>query len=340
VTRVALITTTINVPYVLSDWAKSMTHEDIIVVAGDLASPHSEIKKLLEDITRLLSVTTLYIHPDEQHRWKSSDVIGWSCIQRRNIALLEALWCAPSHVLTVDDDNWPTQPDQVDHLLRVFSEPMTTLTTNTGWLDPYEFCMPKTVHRGYPLSRRHEEWDEELDEHAMGVAEMMVIGDPDIDAIERIVNRPHINAAKSVALAAGTWAPFNSQATMYRAELAPLMMVWPGVGRYDDIWASYLARRVMDSLNIGAYYGTPVVRQDRNEHDLLRDLEQEMHGMRHTDTLVQVLREIEFNESHRTTIDKLAHIYTVLNECDFVPLQTKDAFTAWLEDLDEIGVVW
>ena len=90
-TRVALITTTINVPHVLTQWAKSMTPDDVIIVAGDQTSPHDEIIDLLIEISETTGVNTQYLAPHVQMKWASSEAIGWKSIQRRNIALLEAM---------------------------------------------------------------------------------------------------------------------------------------------------------------------------------------------------------------------------------------------------------
>lgn len=344
-TRVALITTTINVPHVLTQWAKSMGVDDIIIVAGDQTSPHDEILDLLIDISEHTDANTQYLHPDHQTKWASSEAIGWRSIQRRNIALLEAMKLNPQYILTVDDDNAPHSSDQVNHLVRIMEDPENDnfVKSSTGWLNPGRGCHDRryrsVIHRGFPLNRRGEV---PLVTHAprcdVGVAAMLWTGAPDIDAIERIVNNPIITrvAHDNPILTPGTWAPFNSQATMYRAELAPLMMVWPGVGRYDDIWAGYLARKVMDEFNYGVYYGHPIVHQDRNEHDLMRDLEGEMHGMRWTPTLIEVLRDIDLS-AQSTITSAMYYVHAELRlHGHIVPNKTQNAFDAWAQDLETI----
>lgn len=344
-TRLALITTTINVPHVLTQWAECLTVDDAIIVAGDLKSPHNEIDLLTTQI-RERGVRAEYVEPQDQKRWASSETIGWNCVQRRNIALLEALSLNPQFILTIDDDNAPTinGPDQINSYTSLMTRhaKWKVATSRSGWANPGNTCEPRIVHRGMPMSQRHTyptlTWRVERAE--IGVAEMMVLGDPDIDAVERICHAPEVTDIKDdIALAPGTWAPFNSQAVIYRAELAPLMMVWPGVGRYDDIWASYLARCVMDSYDLGVYYGAPAVRQERNEHNLLNDLQLEFMGMTWTDKLVSVLRGVKFDERHDTLIRRLAWTYRTLDEeCGFLPERTKDAFALWLQDLATIGI--
>jgi hypothetical protein len=346
-TRVALITTTINVPHVLTQWARSMSVDDIIIVAGDQTSPHDEILDLLIDISERTGVNTQYLHPNRQTLWASSEAIGWKSIQRRNIALLEAMQLNPRYILTVDDDNAPSVPTgQISKLIRIFEDRGNDnfIQTNTGWFNPGRSCVDKryrsVIHRGFPLDRRREQpFVSSAPPCQIGVAAMLWTGAPDIDAIDRIVNDPIIERVghDDVILTPGTWAPFNSQATMYRTELAPLMMVWPGVGRYDDIWASYLARRVMDEFKYGVYYGHPTVHQDRNEHDSFRDLDAEMHGMQYTPMLTDFLRTVDLsNES--TITGAMGRVQAELARLcgKFIPSQTIRAFDAWQRDLEMI----
>ncbi len=63
------------------------------------------------------------------------------------------------------------------------------------------------------------------------------------------------------------------------------------VGRLDDIWMSYFVRAIADQLGDSVLYGPPLVVQDRNPHDFLHDLAQELGGYILTETLVEYLRD-------------------------------------------------
>lgn len=343
--RTVLITTTINVPHVLTQWAKGLQSDDWIIVAGDLKSPHEAIHALLAQIEQENEgLRTLYLHPDIQTRWESSDIIGWNSIQRRNIALLEAIALKPKYILTIDDDNAPTSPDQIDHMIAEMSTVTDKrfISTPTGWYNPGRICVTqdgsRVIHRGMPLHRR-EDGSVPFSAPAchIGVGAMLWSGDPDIDAIDRITANPQVSGVARVknVLTPRTWAPFNSQSTMYLAELAPLMMVWSGVGRYDDIWGSYVARCVMDHLGYGVYYGHPVVTQDRNEHDLIRDLELEIYGMRHTPAFTDVLRDITFTDALDTVDKCLRHVHNLLiSRAPFLNGRTRSTLYAWQVDVE------
>jgi len=347
VTRIALITTTINVPHVLTRWVRSgMTEDDVIIVAGDRKSPIGEILALLKDITLQYNITTEYMTPGDQERFTVSSRIGWDCIQRRNIALLRAMELKPEFILTIDDDNAPTSPNQVRHLIDAINgtdDTTKVLSTNTGWYNPGRQCLTndlRTVtHRGFPLSRRHESpfYTYDTKRPEIGVTAMLWTGDPDIDAIERIVNRPNVTrVTENVILQPGTWAPFNTQATMIRGDLAPALFMFPHVGRYDDIWASYVYRKVADKRGYGAFYGRPAVHQDRNEHDLMRDLQDELYGMTYNERFIERVQSVALKDDSSLFQD-ICDIYTSLMDTGgFLPVPTVLAMDAWIDDVEKI----
>lgn len=339
----ALITTTINVPGNLDKWREALDPGDVIIVAGDVQSPHDEIEEFLGDVPG----NNIYLRPNQQEGWAVSEHIGWRCIQRRNIALLEAMRYSPEYIISVDDDNYPTSVLQIvtyDEILRGV-RPSPQVHSQSGWFNPGLACMPAVTHRGYPLRQRAID-AQQLDYHvshfneqtSVGVAASLWIGDPDIDAIERLATDPTVESLTfpRFTLAPGTWAPFNSQATAFLDVLAPAFFMWPGVGRYDDIWASYLMRAVMQKHGFLTHYGEPLVRQARNEHDVLKDLEAEMFGMRWNTSIINILRHAAQNIEGEDVIADVEHIFAYLRRAEFLPAQLFNAFDAWISDVSAV----
>jgi hypothetical protein len=54
------------------------------------------------------------------------------------------------------------------------------------------------------------------------------------------------------------------------------MLVLVGVGRYDDIWGSYIAQRVMAETGHRVHYGKPFVWQERNPQSIWTNLRDEI----------------------------------------------------------------
>ena len=330
-----LITTTINVPHNLRDWRRAGFYDDdVFIIAGDVKTPDQDVMNFL----RTLPGDNRYLFCEEQEKWKSSEVIGWNSVQRRNIALLEAIKLRPDWIITVDDDNYPMHSDHagvLDAILSGANDPdeYEVVSTDTGWWNVCGGLIPPCVHRGFPVTQRHNIVHPVTfkREEMIGVVASLWLGEPDVDASQRLSRDCHVSDfdGQNIVLERGTWCPFNSQATAYRADLANLMAVWPGVGRYDDIWASYLARAVMDTTDYRVFYGMPLVRQDRNAHSNITDLKNELLGLEWTEDLCAVLR--------ASQSASLEQIFNELSKLHFIPEQTKKFFQAWVEDLMSMG---
>lgn len=285
VNDVAVVSTTINpCPLVYAEW---VPHADVIV-AGDLNTPPAFYEFARDQSFHALT-------PDEQMHWRFSEAIGWRCIQRRNAAIMTAFAGGYPHILTVDDDNWP-RPSAYEfidgHVVALGPAKIeNTLTTYSGFLNLGSLCIPRFHARGTPYGMSTDEIRTVQDTVSrVVVSQAQVIGDPDCDAVERICHAPDVKAvATDAVIAPGTYAAFNSQATMWVRDWAPVMAVLPGIGRYDDIFASFIFHRLARTYGVALHAGAPVMRQDRNEHNLTADLRAENWGMRHVLTFCQAL---------------------------------------------------
>lgn len=345
-TRAAIISTTINAMPNMDAWTAQMSSDDVMIITGDLKSPHAKLEAMVHNAREEYGLDVRYVSPGEQEGWQSSAAIPWNSIQRRNIAILEAIDRQPEFIVTIDDDNYPaifsteTEQTWLDAVHDILTNPVRQLTrSDTGWFNPGVMCNPPVTHRGFPLERRNQPLDERMliglpEPARVGVFAALWYGDPDIDAMERIVNAPEVFSITrpNRTLNVDTWAPFNSQSTAYLTALAPLMMCMPFVGRMDDIWASYVARTVMDHLRLHVQYGHPAVRQERNEHNLVRDLRAELNGYEYTGQLCEALQNIELPDT--TLVDELlTRVVDVLWGLPYVPEATISAYGAWISDL-------
>ncbi|NDD66971.1 hypothetical protein EBZ35_04900 [bacterium] len=275
-----IVTTTINPPTEavikfdrLADWE--------LIVIGDLKTPADY---------RLDRGT--YVSPAEQEAYspKLSDALGWNCIQRRNVGFLMALDRGADVVAVVDDDNIPM--DGWGSSLMLGTPTMAHFYhTELPAFDPVSVTnYPHLWHRGYPLqllSQRH---------HAVVSTQLVSAdiqadfwnGDPDIDAICRMEHSPDaVFDPACFPIASNKPGPFNSQNTFIKASWLPNYFLFPGIGRMDDIWASYYVQ----ALGASVIYGPASVYQQRNVHDLTRDMIQEFIGYEHNLSLLQALSE-------------------------------------------------
>src|SRR5262249_28124550 len=111
-------------------------------------------------------------------------------------------------------------------------------------------------------------------------------GDPDIDAVCRMEHAPECGfEASCFPITSDKMSPFNSQNTFLSGAVLKDYFLFPHVGRMDDIWASYYVQ----AKGYKVVYGKASVYQQRNEHDLVRDMRQEYLGYEHNLKLVSDL---------------------------------------------------
>jgi len=338
--KIALITTTIYKPEVLSTYRKA-DHDIMFFVSGDRKTPHDDVRVLVKELGN-----AVYYSDTDQEKlgYECSEIIGWNKIMRRNISLLEAIKWGADIIITIDDDNIPLDQNYFNEFRSILSNPYNGPVANskTGWFNIGDYLDPPVYHRGFPYEFRHRDLKVCLspkNDLNIGVAEGLWFGDPDIDAMERLTNRTLVYQMSGIidsglVVSNSCFTPFNSQNTAYVSELAPLMMVWVGVGRYDDIWASYTAQRIMMETDYHIHFGKPFVWQERNPHNLWKNLKDEIFGMEFTSIFCQDL--LSSNLGTGSILDKLNRLYEHLSTKTYLPPVVCELGFAWCRDVERI----
>jgi hypothetical protein len=323
--RVAIISTSINaMPSAYTRWAS----QGDLIVAGDVNSD-TKLRDFVD------TIGGEYISPDEQEYWPFSDSIGWRTIQRRNVAIMVAYARRYDYVVTVDDDNHPCRDwvaQHVNHLQGHVPPNTVVVHGDNGWVDPGRFVVPAHHQRGVPYGvvRNHivnatgpDEWS------SLVVSTAQVLGDPDCDAVTRIAHRPQVShVLYNAVVADDDWTAFNSQATVWDGRWAPLMACLPHVGRYDDIFASFIAKAIMRAQRKTVYVGEPSVTQRRNEHNVVDDLRAEYYGMNATPHLIRVLDDVDLLDK-MSLVDAYGFCIDLLEWHDALPPETLRFMDLW-----------
>ncbi len=174
---------------------------------------------------------------------------------RKNIGYLFAIEHGAKIIYETDDDNKP-----LDQLANFIYDPVTSgLMYNGGHLfNPYRhFGQPTFWPRGYPLEHVTEKAALNYTLHvwrAPLIQQGLVNGDPDMDAVFRLTRKETHSVlnvtfdvmAPNVILPKGTFAPFNSQNTLYFYDAFWALMLPATVTfRVCDIWRAYWAQRLL-----------------------------------------------------------------------------------------------
>jgi predicted SAM-dependent methyltransferase len=310
----AIITTTIHKPVLLRDYcenAKRYNHEDVFfVVIGDKKTPDG-VGAFCEELQREYGYRVDYLDVEDQlmflDRWqKLRDHLPYNSIQRRNIGILKAYLDGAEMIITIDDDNFVEGGDDFigRHSVVGKEKSLTCLNSSSGWFNVCEMLEEENdlpfFHRGFPWKQRSLPSGNTIQERTgkVIVNAGLWLDAPDIDAITWLdlpikATRMSDRYPNGVALDLNTWSPFNSQNTALAREVIPAYFLSPNIGRYDDIWASYIVKKIADYLGHYINYGFPLVRQERNPHNYFNDLKKEQLGMELTDELVEGLRGFE-----------------------------------------------
>ena len=269
----AIVTTTIQPPTEATLKFCKLSNWDLIVV-GDLKTPKNDYE----------NINCKYITTEEQESLNKelSDSIGWNTIQRRNLGFLFAYKEGYEIIASVDDDNIPKSTWGENLYINKEIE-VTTYDTPLQVFDPLSVTERNDLwHRGYPiqlLKNKNDVVDIGKKKKKVLIQADLWDGDPDIDAICRLSKMPMVEYKITEPYSSTKLSPFNSQNTFFHRSVIPFYMVIPHVGRMDDIWGGYLLQQ---KFNDSLIYNKASVFQDRNEQDLITNLEWEIIGYRNT----------------------------------------------------------
>jgi len=275
-----IISTTINPPTEaikkfdnLKDWN--------LIVSGDLKTPPNYKLK-----------NGIYISPKDQEKIskKLSNLIGWNCIQRRNFAMIMAYKQGADIIATIDDDNIPFA-NWGKNLLIESKVSANKYITKEEAFDPISVTNYKHLwHRGFPLQilkNKNKNKDIKKINSDFDVQADFWNGDPDIDAVCRMEHAPECKFQTSVfPFTSNKMSPFNSQNTYLKRKVMEHYFLFPHIGRMDDIWASYY----VEAKGFKVLYNKPSVYQQRNVHDLTKDMKKEYIGYENNLNLIKELK--------------------------------------------------
>ena len=268
-----IVLTTIQPPTEATILFSEMKDWDLIVV-GDLKTPEKDYKKL----------NCQYISPSDQEKinLKLSDSIGWNSIQRRNFGYIVAYENGTNVLANVDDDNIPYE-NWGENLSINKEIEYDCFESENGYFDPLSATNEnKLWHRGYPIElvkTKNKIKNLGIKKKKPLIQADLWDGDPDIDAICRLSMMPEVKYDNENYFGSEQLSPFNTQNTFFSREIIPRFMVIPHVGRMDDIWAAYFVQKEFPNSLI---FGPSSVYQERNEQDLIKNLENELIGYRNT----------------------------------------------------------
>lgn len=323
----AVVVTTISAPTPsLLSVAKFCEENDWpIYVIGDEATPPNELCTSLIS-QRKLPLRFPHVCPTKNY-------------SRKNIGYLMAMMNGADTIWETDDD--------IEPILDFYIPPTTSQAAfmemdKPGWFNIYRFfCTENIWPRGFPLSEIRQPAPGSYDARTCycPIRQGLIYGEPDVDAVYRLTRgaKPHFKVDGIVVLGKNIWCPFNSRNTTWSEHAFPLLYL-PSLGssyRMDDIWRSFIAQRILWANDWYVLYHSPTVRQERNQHDLMKDFRQEIDGYVLNEDIAKTLEalDIPLGQEHLTTNLRLC--YEALTPMCFAREELR-LLDAWILDCEEL----
>jgi len=325
-------------------------HEASLVIAGDTKGPADfDLSSVGDFAAERLSFLSMERQNDSG--FGVAPLLPTKHYCRKNLGYLHAMRSGATCIYETDDDNAPLDHwgprDQWINTLRFVA---TQENEGPQWINVYRHFSNELVWpRGLPLDRIGEDSTvtgvrpgglshsaDETQTYWAPIQQGLADGAPDVDAIWRLVlDRDfRFDAAGSIMLAPGQWCPFNTQSTWWWPAAYPLLYVPSYCSfRMCDIWKSFVAQRCLWELETGVVFHPPEVVQERNEHNLMRDFEDEVPGYLQNHRLAATLESLSLESGVEKVSNNLRACYESLVENDFFPPRELELVDAWVSDV-------
>lgn len=259
---------------------------------------------------------------------------------RKNLGYLVAIQNGTTEITETDDDNIPREEFWGEKQREVKSYAFE----NAGWVNVYHyFTKNKIWPRGFPLEELQNKQIDlstlKLEAVNCPVQQGLADENPDVDAVYRLTYPLPLSFEIKTRLALGknAWSPFNSQNTHWFKEAFALLYLPSFCSfRMTDIWRSYVAQRISWECGWSILYHEPTVWQERNEHNLMKDFEDEIPGYSNNFRICKELQELELKKGKENINDNLITCYQKLIDINVIGKEEMSILKAWISDISKL----
>ena len=259
---------------------------------------------------------------------------------RKNLGYLLAIKNGVTELVETDDDNIPRE----EFWNETQREVKSYAFENTGWVNVYHYFTKQFIWpRGYPLEELQKKQTElstlKLESIDCPIQQGLADENPDVDAVYRLTYPLPLSfeIKNKIALGRNAWSPFNSQNTHWFKEAFALMYLPSYCSfRMTDIWRSYVAQRIAWECNWSVLYHESTVWQERNEHNLMKDFEDEIPGYTNNLNICKELQSLSLKAGKEHIYENLISCYQKLIEINVVGKDEITLLNAWIADLSKL----
>jgi hypothetical protein len=256
---------------------------------------------------------------------------------RKNIGYVHAIKSGAEVIVDTDDDNLPMEGWSFPSFVGNFA----CTARNLGFVNVYRHFTEQHIWpRGFPLelvtpANLSFTTNATAQDVKVGVWQGLADGDPDVDAIYRLVlNDPCIFDDRApIVLSSGTLCPFNSQNTAFTKAMFPLLYLPSFVSfRFTDILRGLVAQPIMWLSGHLLGFSKATVVQERNPHDYMKDFASEIPCFLHPQEVIEIVS--AHTTSSSTVGDNLYRAYDGLSRKGIVDAREMELISQWLRDIE------
>jgi len=334
--KTTIVITTINEPTeAVRAFAKLPDHH--LVVVGDKKTPKS---------WRWENTTFLAVDDPSTAALSLSRALPFNHYCRKMLGYLHAVRSKSDAIVDTDDDNIPKGDqagDKAGWSFPPFDGGFELISGAAGFINIYRYYSDMHIWpRGLPLRLINDKTALRPATAAaglqVGVWQGLADEDPDVDAIYRLTSDVPCNFRDRAPLVLdrGVATPYNSQNTLYRRELFPLLYLPATVTfRFTDILRSLVAQPIMWAHGYRLGFTNATVVQKRNPHDYFKDFVSEIPMYEHGEKVIGLVQDAI--APSRTVAENLRTAYGVLQTNGIVKDDELRILDCWLNDLSALG---
>jgi hypothetical protein len=275
------------------------------------------------------------IQQQKQLPYKLAKSLPENNYSRKNLGYLLAFNSEAQIIIETDDDNIPL-PDFWNNRT---VNPIANYLKNFGWVNIYQYFSEIPIWpRGFALDHIQDPVvliNKQLETVFCPIQQGLANGNPDVDAIYRLTSKLSINfnQINNIALGYGTWCPFNSQNTTWFRDAFPLMYLPSFCNfRMTDIWRSFIAQRIAWTNDWNVLFHNATVFQERNEHNILKDFEDEIPGYIQNSMICDELLTLDLKVGKQFLFDNLILCYKKFIEKKMIDKKELALLDDWIHD--------
>ncbi|CAF1081310.1 unnamed protein product [Adineta ricciae] len=291
--------------------------------------------------------------------------LGYSILQylpegsyaRKNIGYLVAIACGAKIIFESDDDNLLETND-----IRVL--PKEASPNDVPWVSfhrqrsPFvniygSFGQPHIWPRGFPVDELRNVTEDGW--HSVRrnqdkitntyIQQYLADLDPDVDALYRLTHPLSIGRIQfdpqqpPIAIQPFTFSPYNTQNTVTHYEAFwGLYLPVTTTFRVCDIWRGFWVQRLLWDIDGRLVFSTATVKQVRNAHSYIKDMDDESQLYHQSGSFVRFLT--SWSSSLPSLAERIAQLAIDIAHGGFWNVREVDIMKAWLHDLQSVGYVF